>query len=337
MRQRQRDRALPGFAPLALPCLSLLAGCGSDIQSALNPQGPAAASIADIAWVMFAGATVIFLLVIALLSYALWRRPARRARIVPDAFILGGGVVLPVVTLSALLVYAFVIGADLEAEPAEKPLVVEVTAHQWWWEFTYVDADSNERVVTANELHVPAGRPVRLKLKSADVIHTFWVPNLAGKRDMIPGHVNELVIEADRPGIFRGQCNEFCGAQHTLMSLYVISEPPQAFDRWLAHQAEPARQPDTVELQAGRHAFMSQGCALCHRIRGTDAKASTAPDLTHFGSRRSIAAATLENNLGNIEAWIASAQHIKPGSKMPSYKLDGRTLRSIAMYLESLE
>lgn len=334
MRDLARNSDAPRAISLVSTCL-LLAGCGSDIQSALNAQGPAAESIANLAWVMFAGATAIFVLVITLLGIALFRRK-RPEGFKPNAFILGGGVVFPVVVLSALLVYAFVLGADLQAEPKE-PLVVEVRAHQWWWELTYLDGDASDRVVTANELHIPVGRPVKLLLESADVIHTFWVPSLAGKRDMIPGSTNELVIEANETGIFRGQCNEFCGAQHTLMAFHVVAEPAEMFDRWLAGQREPANPPETPELQKGRHVFMTQGCALCHRVRGTRAKATTGPDLTHFGSRKYIAAGTLENNLANVEAWIASAQHFKPGSRMPSYNLEGDDLRAVAAYLESLE
>lgn len=335
MREYARKRGASYTAPLVSICLLLLPGCGNSIQSALDPEGPAAASIAGIAWMMFAGAAVVFLLVIVLLCYALFHR-GRRASIKANTFIFTGGVVFPVVVLSALLVYAFWTGAKIEAEP-EEPLVVEVRAHQWWWELTYLGEDVNDRVVTANELHIPTDRPVKLLLKSADVIHTFWVPNLAGKRDMIPGAVNELVIEADDPGIFRGQCNEFCGAQHTLMAFHVVSEPAEAFDRWLAAQREPARAPDTPLLQKGQHVFLTQGCALCHRIRGTKAKGSTAPDLTHFADRKYIAAGTLQNTQANVEAWIASAQHIKPGTKMPSYNLTGEDLRAVALYLETLE
>lgn len=320
----------------ALALFVLLAGC-TGIQSALEPRGPAAAAIADIAWVMFIGAAAVFALVVVILAYTLWRRPDRRVAIDPHVLIVGGGVVLPVVLLSALLVWAFVIGAALEDSPDEPPLVVEVVAHQWWWEIAYLEPDANDRIVTANEMHIPANRPVKLLLRSSDVIHTFWVPNLAGKRDMIPGHVNELVIEADRPGLFRGQCNEFCGAQHALMNLYVISETPDEFEDWLERQRAPAREPDTQELALGRQVFLESGCALCHRIRGTRAKATVAPDLTHFGSRRSIAAVTLENTFGNRIAWIASAQHIKPETHMPDFPMESERLRALARYLGSLE
>lgn len=320
-----------------LPFVALAIGGCTGVQSALDPKGPAAATIAGISWIMFAGAALIFLSVIILLACGLLHRPACRRAIDSNLFIIGGGVILPVVTLSALLVYAMFAQASLVETPGEEPLVVEVIGHQWWWEMTYRDGDVSQRVTTANELHIPAGRPVELHLESRDVIHTFWVPNLAGKRDMVPGHTNVLHIEADKPGLFRGQCNEFCGDQHALMSLFVVSETPKDFERWLAGQRKRASVPTDPFLKKGHDAFMTAGCALCHTVRGTQARGQVAPDLTHFGSRHSIAAATLRNNTANLEAWIVSAQHLKPDNRMPNYHFDGETLHAVAAWLESLE
>lgn len=320
-----------------LPLSATLAGC-TGIQSMLDPHGPVAETIADLAWIMFAGAALIFLLVICILFYGLFSRPERRHPLRGSALIVGGGLVLPVVTLSILLFYVFRIGAEIDGDPLpNERVIVEVTAYQWWWEFRYLDPDTNQAAVTANELHVPVGVPVELRLESADVIHSFWAPNLAGKRDVIPGQTNRLVIEAADSGIFRGQCNEFCGAQHALMRFLVVSEPIEDFERWLAAQREPARPPLDPVLESGQVAFMSSGCPVCHTVRGTEARGKPAPDLTHFGSRLTIAAGTLKNTQGNREAWIISSQHIKPNNKMPNYPFDAPTLRALAAYLGSLE
>lgn len=330
-----RSATVHRFAILLV--VAAISGC-TGIQSALDPHGPAASSIANIAWIMFSGAGVVFLLVVGLLAYGLWRSPAKRPALNANAFIIGGGVLLPVITLSALLVYALFAQRALVTAPDEPPLVIEVIGHQWWWELHYREGERSRHATTANELRIPAGRPVELQLKSDDVIHTFWVPSLAGKRDMIPGHTNTLYLEADEPGVFRGQCNEFCGAQHALMSLHVVSEPAAVFEKWLQEQREPARAVDTTTLQAGEQVFMASGCALCHSIRGTEARGRTAPDLTHFASRDYIAAATLRNTQANRIAWIVSAQHIKPESNMPNFDtFDGEQLRALAAYLGSLE
>jgi cytochrome c oxidase subunit 2 len=332
----RRSATLPGRAAVLCLLSAALSGC-TGIQSALDPRGPAANAIADLTWVMFAGAAAIFLLVVALLAYVLLRRPERRGRINSNVFIAAGGIALPVVVLSILLIYVFRIGAQLTEEPPEDRLIVEVTGHQWWWEFRYVGESPHLDVTTANELHIPVGHPVELRLKSADVIHTLWVPNLAGKRDLIPGRSNRLVLQADETGLFRGQCNEFCGAQHALMRMYVISQPAEEFERWLEAQRQPAQRPTDATLKLGETAFLSSGCPVCHTVRGIEAHGATAPDLTHFGGRRTIAAGTLKNTLGNRQAWIVSSQHLKPENNMPNYTFDGATLRALAAYLGSLE
>lgn len=325
-------------APRAAALLLLsatLAGCNG-MQSVLDPQGPAAGTIAGLSWILFVGASAIFLLVAGLLAYALLSRPDLRRPINGNRFIIAGGVLLPVITLSILLVYVFRIGSSLNEAP-EDPLIVEVTGHQWWWEFSYRGEEPHQDVITANELHIPVGRPVELRLSSADVIHSFWVPNLAGKRDLIPGMENRLVLEADRPGLHRGACNEFCGAQHTLMRLLVISEPAAEFERWIENQRQPAPEPATELEQRGESLFMSSGCPACHTVRGTESGGRLAPDLTHFGSRRTIAAGTLRNTTGNLEAWLTSSQHLKPGNEMPEFSFDGPSIHALAAYLESLQ
>lgn len=315
---------------LLLPAF-VCAGCAG-LQSALDPRGPAAADIARLSWVMFGAATVVTLFVTALLLRSLMR--SRPRPVSERIFILAGGIALPVITLTALLTWSHRIGIRLEHVPDDR-LIVEVTGVMWWWEFRYLNTPGE--IVTANELHVPVGRPVELRLESADVIHTFWAPNLAGKRDLIPGKTNRLMLQADRAGVYRAQCNEFCGDQHALMAMLVIAQPDTEFERWAERQSQPARAPRNAIEQRGQEVFMSAGCAECHRIRGTQANGNTAPDLTHFGSRRTIAAASLNNTYGNVQAWIASAQHIKPDNAMPDFPLDGPSLHALATYLGSLE
>ncbi|MGQ0544619.1 MAG: cytochrome c oxidase subunit II [Betaproteobacteria bacterium] len=289
------------------------------MQSILNPQGPAADAIAELSWVLILGAAAIFVAVMAIAAYALLGR--RRTALSSGVMIVAGGVVFPVVTLSALLVYSLVRSAGLEpAGPAA--LRIEVTGEQWWWRVRYPDFE------TANEIRLPVGRPVELVLKSADVIHSFWVPALAGKLDMVPGRVNRVRVRADRPGEFRGQCAEYCGGPHGLMALYVVAVPENEFDEWSEKQQRSA----SVE-----NPLFVAHCGACHTVRGTKAAGVRGPDLTHVGSRLSIGAGLLPNNPGALAAWIASSQHLKPGNLMPSFEhFSGRELRELAAYLEGL-
>jgi cytochrome c oxidase subunit 2 len=295
------------------------------MQSVLNPQGPDAAIIAEISWVLFGGGAVIFTAVMALAAYAL----LGRIRGVPEKLlIVGGGIVFPLVTLSALLVYSLVRAAALHPTDSA-PLRIEVVGEQWWWRVHYFDAEGRRDFATANEIRVPVGRAVELELKSADVIHSFWVPVLAGKLDMIPGRTNVLRVRADRAGEFRGQCAEYCGGPHALMALYVVAEEPEQFQRWVANQRKPST--------ANNLLFTSQ-CGACHTVRGTAAVGTRGPDLTHVGSRLTIGAGLLPNNAGALAGWIASSQHLKPGNLMPSFEaFSGEELRGLAAYLESLK
>jgi cytochrome c oxidase subunit 2 len=213
----------------------------------------------------------------------------------------------------------------LPRTPAWKPvpppgaLVVAVTGHLWWWDVSYRDAATGAEIRTANEIRIPTGRPVYLALDSADVIHSFWVPELAGKMDMVPGRLQHLLVSAERWGIFRGQCAEFCGEQHARMALHVVAVAPAAFDRWLAAQAGPARAPATPRQEAGRDAFLANRCDACHAVRGLTADARLGPDLTHVGGRMHLAAGTLPNTGQGRAAWIAHVQSVKSGARMPSY------------------
>jgi cytochrome c oxidase subunit 2 len=305
------------------------------VQSVLHPAGPDAAIIGQFAWVMFGAGALIFIAVMALLALGLrgGPRPVR-----PMRWIAGAGVAFPVVVLSALLVWSTWRSAQLTPQSSQQALAISVTAKMWWWEVRYRDPASGREIISANEIRIPTGRPVYLGLSSSDVIHSLWVPALGGKKDMVPGRVTGLTLQADKPGVYRGQCAEYCGEQHARMALHVVAEPPQAFDAWLARQLLPAAAPQDAFLERGRQAFIDQRCGACHTIRGVAEQSRLGPDLTHVGGRLHIAAGTLRTHRGTLGGWIADPQAIKPGARMPATdSIDGETLRALATYLEQLQ
>lgn len=308
--------------------------------SVLWPAGPAAQSIAVIGWVLVIGGALIFAGVMALLAQALRRRETPR-RVRPALWLIGGGVVFPVVVLSGLLGWSVALSARLAPTVPPGALVVSVTGHMWWWQVRYRDPASGADVVLANELRLPVGRSVVVGLNSADVIHSFWVPALAGKVDAVPGRVNRLVFSASEPGVFRAPCAEYCGRQHARMALQVVAQPQAEFDRWLAGQAQAAAEPATPLQHQGRQAFVAHRCVACHTVRGlaeTSVGATLGPDLTHVGSRLTLGAGTLVNDPGALAAWIAGVQHYKPGARMPSFDaIDAPTLQAIGAYLAHLQ
>ncbi len=311
----------------------------STLQSVLHPAGPDAAIIAHLSWVLFGGGAVIFVAVMALMVLSL--RPNTRP-VSARWWIAGAGIAFPVVVLTALLVWSTWRSADLTPQTSRGTMSVGVTAKMWWWEVRYHDPVSGREVVSANEIRIPAGRPVYLGLTSQDVIHSLWVPALNGKMDMVPGRVNGLTLHADKPGIFRGQCAEYCGEQHARMALHVIAMAPADFERWLANEAQPARAPaqgpDNALIERGRATFVEQRCQSCHTVRGVAEGARLGPDLTHIGGRTHIAAGTLRNHRGTLAGWIADPQAIKPGARMPAATdIDGATLQALAAYLEQLK
>lgn len=329
-------RILRAAAPLA--GLALL-GC-EGAQATLAARGRGAAAIAELAWLLFAGGALILLGVMTLVGLAA-RGPARaRAALASDRAIVAGGVVLPVVTLSALLAHGLRLGVNADTDPvtpAGDVLTIAVTGEQWWWRIAYLDERGRRAFDTANEIRVPVGRPVVLELRSADVIHSFWVPSLAGKLDMIPGRVNRLRIQADHAGVYRGQCAEYCGGAHARMALHVVAEPEAAFASWRARQMEPPPAPADAEAARGREVFLASGCGLCHRVAGTPAAGRFGPDLSRVGARSHIAAGLLPNHRGTLAAWTASAQTLKPESRMPSFRtLPGADLRALAAFLDGL-
>ena len=296
------------------------------LQSALAPHGPEAGAIANLTGVLVAGALAVLVLVMVLAVLAL-RAP--RPWLARTSAIVAGGIALPGVVLFALLVHASVVVPRSNPGAAVR---VEVVGHQWWWEVAYLDASGKRDFVTANEIRIPAGQPVELRLATADVLHSFWVPSLAGKLDLVPGRANVLTIAAEAPGLYRGQCAEYCGGPHALMGLHVVAEPPARFEAWREAQRAPAR----TGSSRGRDLFDSL-CAGCHTVRGTSAAGQLGPDLTHVASRVALAAGALPNDAASRSRWIASSQHVKPGNLMPEYpQLPPGELAALGDYLASL-
>jgi cytochrome c oxidase subunit 2 len=325
-----------------LPLLFLLTGLPAlaqdGRQTAFAPAGREASQLWEISAVLFIGGGIIFAGVMLILALAVFGSQPVRNRLGSHKWIIGGGIVFPALTLTALLIYTLMAASNLSAAP-EKPAVrVEVTGELWWWRVRYLDADGNVLFETANDIRLPAGSPSLLLLKSDNVVHSFWVPNLAGKLDMIPGHVNELTVHPEAPGIFRGQCAEYCGAQHAKMAFHVVVLPPDEYAEWLAAQAQPVPPLTEPALLLGQELFLANRCGVCHTIRGTPADGRLGPDLTHVGGRMSIGAGTLVNTHGTIAGWIADSQNIKPGNKMPEFKqFTPDQLLALAAYLEALK
>jgi cytochrome c oxidase subunit 2 len=299
----------------------------SALQSALAPAGPEAAAIAAMTWVLVAGAATIFVAVMGLAAWALVSPPAwLRGR----GLVIGGGIVFPLIALSALLVYTLLTSPRLAAATAPD-LVVEVTGEQWWWRVHYLDREGTLDFATANEIRIPAGAVVELRLRSADVLHSFWVPALAGKLDLVPGKDNRLRLVADRPGRYRGQCAEYCGGPHGLMAFHVVALAPAEFEAWRTAQRRPRS--GSGGPAEGRRLFLAH-CASCHTVRGTPAAGGRGPDLTHLAGRDTLGAGLLPNNAGALAGWIASSQQLKPGNLMPEFRqFSGEELSALAAWL----
>jgi cytochrome c oxidase subunit II len=332
-------RKAPAVLFVSLP----LAGC-QGWQSALDAQGPAARTLSDMFWIFVAVLGTVWVLTMMALLLSFRRRrdsdadplatePATERRMTVAVSI---GVGLTLVTVLALTGLSYG-GQKALFSHKDGALTLLVTGRQWWWQVTYEDSQPSRVFTTANEIHIPVGEPVLIKLESSDVIHSFWIPNLTGKMDAIPGRQNQIQIQADRPGVYRGQCAEFCGFQHAHMGMLVIADTKDDFERWRNHQITSAIPPADPERQRGMEAFLSKPCIMCHQIRGTDAGGKVAPDLTHVGSRRYIAAGTLETTRGNIAAWIVDPHGIKPGVNMPTIQLEPDEVQPLASYLEALK
>src|SRR5579884_562292 len=324
---------------------ALLGGCVP--QSTLWPSGAGADKIATLSWFLIITAGILYVIVLAVTFAAMLRN--RRARdgerdtidMTPGdtKFVAIGGAILPGLVLALVFVVGMSItGAFPAARPPRAQLTIHVTAHQWWWQADYDYPALQQRFSTANEIHIPVGVPVQLILTSSDVIHSFWVPRLQGKLDVIPGDTNDIRLLAKSPGLYRGQCAEFCGLQHAHMGLIVVADPAADFKTWATQQLAPSRPPRDSLALLGQRMFVGGPCALCHTVRGTPALGTVGPDLTHVGSRHTIAAGVMPNTLGSLEGWIANAQAIKPGALMPpNTQFTGLELRALATYVSNLK
>jgi cytochrome c oxidase subunit 2 len=316
------------------------AGCGAGDQSTLDPASRPARLIRDLWWWMQGVAWVVFGGAVALLLIAWFRR--RRAGLpifgerepLVTGLVVVFGIVIPILTLAGLFTVANVklIGETNAPAAGSTAMTVQVVGHQWFWEVRYPGTDA----VTANEIHIPVGTRVNLVATTADVIHSFWVPRLNRKIDMIPGRTNRILLEADEPGRYRGQCAEFCGLQHAHMGLVVVAPPRGAYESWLRNMESPAPEPADGEASRGRDVFLKEACAQCHTIRGTSAQGRIGPDLTHLASRETLAALTIPNTRSELADWIRDPQHAKPGNRMPGLRLSDDDVDALVAYLESL-
>jgi cytochrome c oxidase subunit 2 len=329
---------------LAFPTAALAA----PFQNALLPAGSQAEKILGLWYATTAICLLVFLAILAAFIYALWRAPRANEQTPPDTSSLTESepgarraVILSVVT-SVILLFVLLIGdivtdRALAQMPLGNGIHIELTGHRWWWEARYSADPPSRMFTTANELHIPVGRPVVISLKSSDVIHSFWVPNLHGKKDMIPGRTTVIKLRADKPGVYRGQCAEFCGMQHAKMALLVIAEPLEQYEAWAEQQRRPAAAPATRTALRGQQIFMGITCVMCHTVKGTLAQGNLGPDLTHVASRRTIAAGTLPNTRGYRAAWVSDPQEIKPMANMPRSTLSGEELQALLAYLDTLQ
>jgi cytochrome c oxidase subunit 2 len=316
----------------------LLAGCDGP-QSALDPAGRGAERIADLFWWMTGGAIIIWLAVVSLAIYAIHVRREAHSQRAAGLLIIGGGAILPTMVLASLLIYGLALLPELVGPVPAGTLHIAVSGEQWWWRVRYRTAGgSGVLVELANEVRLPVGEPVEFLLESPDVIHSFWVPALGGKLDMIPGRQNRLVLEPSRTGVFRGTCAEYCGTSHALMSLYVVVLEPADFAAWLAHQQAPAQLPALPLAERGQELFLANGCGACHTVRGTLADGVVGPDLTHVGSRLSLGAGMLPNDPAAFQRWLAHTDNVKPEVLMPAFgMLPLEDLQALAAYLDGLQ
>jgi cytochrome c oxidase subunit 2 len=321
------------------------------IQSMWHASGSNAAHIRELAVSFGLLLSVIFVIVVGLALLSIGRRhrgiqqEPLEASHQPSArtesrlrSVVGIATGLTVLILLGLTIVSVSMGKIVSASVAPiGSLTIEVTGTQWWWKVRYASDDPSRTLQTANEIHIPVGQPIAIRGNSDDVIHSFWVPSLQGKRDLIPGRTTLEWLQADRPGEYRGQCAEFCGLQHAHMAFWVIAEPPEQFNAWMDHELQPAAEPSDEKLKRGQEIFLKSACVLCHTIRGTDAAAQVGPDLTHFASRKTIAAGSLANSKGNLAGWIADPQNIKPGNHMATVPVQPAEMQPLIDYLESLK
>jgi cytochrome c oxidase subunit 2 len=311
--------------------------------SYLHGDGAKAYPVVSLTWGLIAISVIVVVIICALLLWGISSKRARTTEMVgmPVGKSAGGmnwlvwGTGISTVALFGALVWTVAVLAEVNQPPSKPAVTIEITGKQWWWNARYLSDDPSRVVSTANEIHIPVGQPVRIRLIGADVIHSFWVPALTGKTDTIPGQTNTMWLEADKPGIYRGPCTEYCGEQHAHMTAFVIADPPDVFKAWWDAQIQPAAEPTTEQETRGRVAVEFH-CGACHTVRGTEAGGTVAPDLTHLMTRHTIAAGTLDNTPTNLGGWIANPQAIKPGTRMPAPGLSGPEVTDVLAYLETL-
>jgi cytochrome c oxidase subunit II len=344
-------RVCGGFAMVGVAALT---GCES-VQSTLAAHGTAAEQISHLEWFM----TILFVVITGIMwilfAIAFYKRRGNLSEheLIEssggEAWIAIGGLAIPLIVLTVIFIWgldllrAFPIhgmhGASHQQSMAHsmKPDIL-IVGHQWWWEIHYLNDDKSKEVVTANELHLPVGKAMNIRMQTADVMHSFWVPALHGKVDLIPGMANYLRVEASQVGEYQGQCAEYCGAEHARMRLLAVVQTPDEYDAWLQAQLQPGNEPDTDAAKEGEHLFLAGPCSMCHTVRGTQAGGTVAPDLTHIGSRQMIAANYYQNNDAYLEAWITHAQSLKPQSLMPDItNFTGEQLTDLVAYLRQLQ
>jgi cytochrome c oxidase subunit 2 len=327
-------------------CLSLLLGFSVHAQdvSVFEPYSEDARQIAGLWLVMLVVATLVYIQVVSFLLIALFRkrRTNAEAAATPDIsppsrntrlFIIVNGIAIPIVILVLIFAYNLVTLLELSPADANPTVRIEVIGHRYWWEIRYPDYD----IVSANEIYIPTGTEVELRLTSVDVIHSLWIPTLNGKADLIPGDTNRMLIQTDEVSQHLAQCAELCGEQHTWMRLWVMAVAPQDFEQWLERQQQPAFEPTDALTQRGQQIFLGAACTYCHAIRGTSASGIIGPDLTHLASRFTLGAGVVPNTRGHLAGWIIDPQAIKPGNLMPPMYLEAEDLQALVAYLESLE
>jgi cytochrome c oxidase subunit 2 len=338
-------KALKSF--LLFLSLNLLA-CTRNPSILLNPAGPHAAKIESLFWYVFWVEVIVWILVLGVLFRSLARRKTEKIEQPLElserterrlTLFVGTAIAMTVLILTSIVGFSYLVDKKLIELDQNPTLEIEVTAHQWWWELRYMDKPASKIFLTANEIHIPIHEKVKLILKSTDVIHSLWIPNLSGKKDIIPGREQDLVIEANQEGVWKGRCAEFCGMQHAKMDLIVIAESKEKFEAWKESQLQPAKEPQDPEEIRGMKIFTSISCTMCHVIRGTEAKgySSHAPDLTHLKSRTHIGSGAATNTKGNLGGWIIDPQRIKPGVHMPTMLQEPRDFQALLNYLETLK
>jgi cytochrome c oxidase subunit 2 len=313
----------------------------------LHPSAPQAGNIEWLYWVIFAVLLAVYIIMIAAFTAAGAKSRINAGPPIPiikndegdrrAKWVVASAIGITVITLFVVLVLSVVTGKRVEGLASKNPVTVHITGHQWWWEVSYPNSQADQTITTANEIHIPIHTPVVVLTNSADVIHTFWAPSITGKRDLIPGYSSAFWFQVDKPGVYHGQCAEFCGLQHAHMGFRIVAESVDEFQAWQQQQLKPATEPSNAEASHGRDVFLTHACLMCHTIRGTDAGSRVGPDLTHVASRDMIAAETLPNTAGALGGWIVDPQRIKPGTEMSPNPLAPDDLQALIVYLQTLK